>query len=940
MKKTFFLLCALLAASLFAYAQYEPQMPLPMNPDLKVGKLQNGLTYYILHNEEPTQRADFYIIYSVGALQETDEQNGLAHFLEHMAFNGTKNFPGGNTEPTSIVKTLERHALAFGRNINAYTTYDRTVYHLDAVPTTDEKLIDTCLLVLHDWAHYVSLEGDEIDNERGVISEEWRTRNNSQARVRKQWFPAIFGDTKYSTHDVIGDYDIINNFKYDELRQFYYDWYRTDQQAVAVVGDVDVDQIEKKIQEVFSSIPAVENPKQKETIVLPENEEPVYVLATDKEETRMSVQLMMLSKASDDQTVGVMRSRIIDEFYKGMLSQRITEKTSKGTPTMLGGGASNSSFLPGYDAYSIIVSPKSGMECKSLETVYTEVVRARRHGFLQSELDRTKTDLLTKLENEYKQKDKISNSQIIGEIVKLFVYGDVTMKMDDYYAIRKALINEISLNEVNTVAAGYPTFKNVKCVVTGPSEGWDAPTKEDIWNVFAKVDADQTIAPFEEEKLADRLIDFEIVPGKVIKEKVLPVFGAKQWTLSNGAKVVYAKADYDKDLINFSAYSFGGTSLYSDDEVKTVDMAGTFGGTLGTSNFPGDKLDKFLKGKKVKLNAKVGHFDEELSGESNQADFETMMQLAYLKFVDPCFDEPYFKNIADRYATLFDMIGKGPSGAMSDSLVAIVSNYNKRAESAKPEDMRALDIKDVEKYFKERISDASDFTFFIIGDIDEDVVRPMVEKYIASIPSEYRKEKWVNDNVDMPKGHNERKVHIPFETPKATVVLVYNTKMKVTQKAKLTFGVMNSILRTRYIANIREKEGGTYSVQCKYSTSNIPVQEGTFIVQFETAPEKAEHLKSLVIAEIKNLIENGVTEEEIANVVKNTLKERDQLKSKNSFVVSSVDKYVKEGINNTIPENYEDILNNMTSAQIQKFAKKFFKNSDSMEIIFSSEKEN
>ena len=939
MKKILFTFLSLFAFCSLLSAQSDLGGQLPINPDLKIGKLSNGLTYFILHNEEPKERADFYIIYSVGSLQETDAQNGLAHFLEHMAFNGTKNFPGGNSDQTSIVKTLERHALAFGRNINAYTTFDRTVYHLDAVPTTDDKLIDTCLLVLHDWAHYISLEGEEIDNERGVISEEWRTRQNSDSRIRKQWFPLIFGDTKYSTHDIIGDYDIINNFKYDELRQFYYDWYRTDHQAVVVVGDVDVAQIEKKIQERFSSIPAVENPKQKEQIFLPVNDKPLYVLATDKEATKPSIQIMMLDEYKKDKTAGALRADLADKLYNSMLGQRIGEKVSKGEAVMVTGGASRGAILDGYRAYSIMVIPKDGMDCKGLELVYTEIVRAQRHGFLASELERAKTSMYTELENQFKQKDKITNTTLIKELVSYFVYDDVPVKFEDLYSIKKELIKGITLEEINAMAAGYPSFKNEKMILSGPSEGWNAPTQEQIQAVFDKVDADKSIAPYVEDAVITSLIDGEITPGKIVKEKQLPVFGAKMWTLSNGAKVVYAKADYDKDLINLTSNSYGGKSLYRDDEVKNVELAGMFGVSLGLGKYPADKLDKFLHGKKVKSSAGISSYAESVTGESNREEFETLMQMTYLRFVEPNFDKETFLNIRDRFAMLFQMLNSGPSAQLTDSLTAIVSNYSPRTERVKPEDIKNADLALVEKYYRERIKDASDFTFFITGDIEESVVKEMVEKYIGSIPSTYSREKWKNDNINLPKGHTVKSVNIPFQNPKANVVVVFNEKMKANPKNILQSKVLASILRTRYITNIREKEGGTYSVSAKAEVDEIPEGSGTFIISFETAPEKAEHLKGLVLAELDTLIQNGVTKEEIDNVVNNMLKERNQIKTKNAFVMNTVKDYVLNGVDNSDAKNYEKILSNIKSSDIQRLAKKYFgKKADCVEIIFTTDK--
>ncbi len=929
---------AALLLSVQAFAQYDMNMPLQMDPDLKIGKLENGLTYFIQHNEEPKDRADFYIIYSVGALQENDSQNGLAHFLEHMAFNGSENFPGGNEKSTSIVKTLERHGVAFGKNINAYTAVDRTVYHIDDVVSTDGALVDTCLLVLHDWCHYLTLDPDEIDSERGVISEEWRTRQNSATRMRNQWYPIIFGDTKYTTHDVIGNYDIINNFKYDELRDFYYEWYRTDLQAVAVVGDVDSEEIEAKIKKMFSHIPAVENPTPKERIVLPENDEPLYALATDSEYSLNTVEIFFPEETEPERTVGDRRHKIVENIYKVAMQHRFSDIVTDGDPVLIAGSAGASDFISGYKAFSISSSSQPGKDLEGFETTYREVVRAKRFGFTQGEFDRIKKDILAELEKQYKQRNKTKNSTIMDRIVSVFAYDKISMNQEFLYPMIKYLLDDVTLKDVNEYAAVTPAFKNMKVVVMAKDvEGYNYPTREDILGVIARLDADQSIKPYEEKEYGDSLLDKPLAGGRIVKEKKLPVFGAKKWTLSNGATVVYAKADYDKDEISLTSNSYGGNSIYPADMLIPAYLITQFPGSCGMGKFSATSLKKVLAGKKASISLSMKDERESVSGTSSVADFETMMQMAYLTFEEPRFDSLQFVSGNEKLATLLDMLLSTPEMAAQDTLSRISSGYSPRSLPLTADAIRAVNYDDVRRIYKERYSNAADYTFFIVGNIEEQRVKDAVETYLGSISSTGKKEKCIDHHEHMPAGHTTRQVVIPFTTPKANVNLVYETPYKIDRKALLEMTILREALNLRFISNIREKEGGTYGVSSKVVGKRLPNMKFTYSLSFDTDIDKAEHLRDLVLQEVSSICNDGITESELDNIRKNLLKEREQSKANNKFVIDNLTDYVLYGEDNASPKNYEDILARLSATDIKKFANKFFGKADVVDVIFANE---
>lgn len=920
-----------------AFAQIDLQKPIPQDPNVVVGKLPNGITYYLRHNEEPKNRASFYIIRNAGALLENDDQDGLAHFLEHMAFQGTKNFPG-----KGIITTLERHGVSFGANINAYTAHNETVYNLSSVPTDKEGLLDTCLLILHDWSYYLTLDNQEIDDERGVISEEWRTRRTSGFRIQKQTFPVLFKDSKYAIRDVIGSLDVIKNFDYQTIKDFYHKWYRTDLEAVAIVGDFDVKEMEGKVKEILSKVPTVENPAPRPFYEIPEHDEIYYGLATDKEAQTSSVSITTFFKevpAEQKHTHAYLRDNIISSFYNSMVNSRISEIMQQANPPFLGGSIGFGGFVRGYNCYNISTTAKPNEEALALETILTENERVKRFGFSDSELERIKTNTLVSLESAIKDKDKTDNDSYIGDMQSNFLEQEPMVDFEYYYNFAKQVIPTITAAEVSAKAKDWDQEKNRSIIISGPSENTKHLTKEEVLAIMDKV-VKSDIKPYHDQVSDGSLVNEDLPGSKVVATKKLPQFDAVEWTLGNGAKVVFRKADYEKDDVALASYSKGGTSLYDVDMLPSAENASSFTSAFGIGDFDPISYKKMMTGKMASAGASISGMSESVSGGSTPQDFETMLQLVYMRFEKPRFDKEIYESIINRNRAVLPNMVKNPQKIMQDSLKLIMSNYSPRALLFDENYLNNIDLAKIEQVYRDRIKDASDFTFFIVGNIDEATVKPLVEKYIGSIKSENRKETWRDNHVRGPKGKTVKEIELTLETPKATVITEFSKDMKYSVYNNLCNNILKGILDLRYTENIREKEGGTYGVGVSASSTREPYSNYSISMSFDCDPDKAEHLKSLIYAETEKIMKEAPTGEEFNKVVSNLKKEIEQSKPHNEYWMNAIFTYYVSGINPADPKNSEDILNKLTPKNIQKFAQSLFKGADIVDITFKPKAEN
>jgi len=931
-RKSFQMLVALLLTTGITYAQPELSNPAPVDPDIRMGKLENGLTWFIRHNKEPEKRASFYIIQNVGAILENDDQNGLAHFLEHMAFNGTRHFPG-----KGIISGLEKHGVAFGYNINAYTGFDETVYNLSDVPVDVPGLIDTCLLILNDWSDFITLAEKEIDLERGVIAEEWRTSKNAARRMIFEVIPVVLKGSKYAERDIIGSLDVINNFPYERIRRFYHDWYRTDLQAIAVVGDINVDEVEGKIKALFSKIPAVENALPRKLEEVPYHEETYFVLVKDKEAPQTSVSVVALHKAvaPENKNLGYIRYNHVISLMNSMINTRISELLQKGDPPFVSGSISFGGYYArGYDAFSIYANARKNEEALALEAIYTEAERARRFGFFNGELSRAKASMLSSYENHYKQKDKISNDTYVEGIKDYFLTGEPLTSIDFDFEFLKQVLDGITAEEITAKFREVMIYENRTIIVQG-LEGEDVIhlSEKESLDIINKV-KNAPLTPYEDKELAESLIKEELAGSKITQAIPLPLFNAVEWTLANNVKVVYRKADYEKDNILLTAFSFGGISKLEDDLVLPANLLPQVVTMYGTGDYDNITLQKMLAGKKASVTVSLSETTETINGSSTPKDFETMMQLLYLRLAQPRFDNEAHNAIIGRYAALIANMEKDPNKMKSDSVSLIATGYHPRTVILTKDGIEDISLDDIRNIYTDRFYSADEFTFFIVGNIEEETVIPLVEKYIGSLPVNRRSETWINRNVVQPEGKITREISFPLTIPKSTVFLAFAQDIKYNPYNYLGLEVIKGILDIVYTEKVREDEGGTYGVGVALSAQKRPIEIGEGIITFDCDPARANELKAIIYKELDNMIKNGPGQVNLDKSVNNILKNREENKLHNAYWMNTLTRFYSYGINNDDPANYENILKSYTVKDIKKISKKMFKKADVVDLVF------
>ena len=931
MRYLFIMLALLLVFPVAGVAQLSPDQPLPQDTAILTGKLSNGITYYIRRNNEPKERASFYIIRHAGALLENDAQDGLAHFLEHMSFNGTKNFPGN-----SLVKILERHGIAFGQNLNAYTDTDETVYNISDVPTHDTALIDTCLLILHDWSYYVSLHPEDIDKERGVISEEWRTVKNADSRIRSQFMPVLFKGSMFGVRDVIGDLNVIKNFRYEELREFYHTWYRTDLQAIAIAGDFDPKQMEQKIIALFSHIPAVDHPKARPTFEVPGHQEPYYVLATDREVQQSSIHIYTLfpsATATQRQAHASVKDNFVTTLFSAMVNNRIKEDMQRGTAPYLSASIGKGPMVSGYDAYTISAFALGDKEQEALTGVLTENERALRYGFTATELARAKATVAASLDLMYADKDKTGNDSYIEEMRSNFLNGSPMVDIEYYYPFAKKMLEEITSDDIVEAMKKWNRKENRTFVVIANEDNGKHLTQERILAIEREVAAVH-LEKYDDSVLSEKLINEELKGSKVVKTKLLPQFDGVQWILSNGAVVAFRKTEYDKKSVSVTAFSSGGLSLYERDMIPSVKMAAYAPLLFGLGEYDASTLERMLAGKVVQSNLSVGSVSESLNGSSTPEDFETLMQLIYLQFEKPRFDRQRFELQMERERSSIVNAESDVEKVMCDSLNAIMNNYSKRLCPLNQSYLASITLEKVERAYRERFSNAADFTFIIVGNIEEEYALEMAEKYIGSLSSTGRKEKWVDNGVRGPKGKTVKVIPVDFQMSKAKVMIDITRPMKYSPRNSIYNAILAEILKLRYTTVIREQEGGSYGVDVAAGNALEPVHTYTLDIHFECDPARVDYLKSLVYKELENLMTTPPTGEELSTVVKTMMKNNQQSKYHNSYWEGILYSYYKMGINFNDSRHWEDLIHKVTPESIRNYTKKLYRKSDIVDIVF------
>ena len=902
-------------AAIFAAAMAFGQTPLPNDPAVRTGKLENGMTYYIRHNDQPAQRAEFYLATDVGAFQEDDDQDGLAHFLEHMCFNGTKNFPG-----KSLLEWLQSIGAEFGRNINASTGFEQTQYMLNNIPVVRESILDSCLLVLHDYSHFVTNDPAEIDAERGVILEEKRTRNDANWRLFEKSLPYYYGDTPYSRRTLIGGEEQLKTFKYESLTRFYETWCRPDLQAVIVVGDVDVDQVENKIKTIFADIPAAENPQPKVLHKIPDNVEPIIGILTDPEMTSSSIEVMWKSEPMPKELMNTdiaFMTDLIKMYVRLIMSERFTDITSQPDAPFLGGSFYISSLCNSCDATTGSVSFKEGDAINAFTAFMIELEKMKRFGFTEGEVQRAKDNIISSYERRVEAAPTRKNSEFVYPLLYNFYDNEPYMEPEMELQLVQMVCAQLNAAVLSQVAAQLLTDENMVILYNGPEKaGLVNPTEEEIKSVLAAV-KNAEIAANVEENLNEPFISGELKGSKVKKEGQT-IYGATEWTLKNGVKVVVLPTQYKQDQILFNISMNGGMSLVStEDKVSFEDnIWALFQSNAGISKFSGTQVPKMLAGKNLSVTPYIGGTKHGVSGSSTPKDFETALQIAYLYFADPRFDEKEYETGIQQIKAILPNIANNPDFIFQNEMNKILYGGNPRVVQLNDETLAKANLATIERVYRELFKDAAGATLRIVGNVNPAEIKPLVEKYIGSIAKGKKADQVNKENtLSIVKGKIDESVKIAMETPKSTVLQVYTAYMPIDTKTEVALEVANYVLDMIYTKTIREEEGGTYGVGTAMVGQREPEERVVIQVSFDTNPEQAPKLRELALKGLKELAENGPELEKFNMAIENFKKNIPETRISNSYWMSNISEYLDHGYD--YDAEYEAAVNSVTPEDVK-----------------------
>lgn len=925
MKKIFSRLLFVLIGVIAFSTQVRAQMPtdaLPLDPQVRKGVLPNGLTYYIRHNETPKGQADFYIAQKVGSILENDEQRGLAHFLEHMCFNGTENFPGNE-----LVAWLETKGVKFGQNLNAYTSIDETVYNISNVPTASIAVQDSCLLILHDWADGLLLLPGEIDKERGVIHEEWRSRNVGMQRLLEQMAPAMYPGSKYGYRLPIGTMEVVDNFPPQALRDYYEAWYRPDQQGIVVVGDIDVDRIENKIKEIFTPIKMPENAPERVYEAVPDTEGTIIVVGTDPEMPNSRASIYFKNDVLPREyrnTMAYWMQDYVCDMISSMLNNRLDEISSTPDSPFAGAGAFYGNYLLSdtKDALTLVAIGKGDDILPSMASVYRELLRAERGGFTISEYDRARSEYLSRLEKAYNNREKAENESYVNSYVRNFIDGTPATGIEMKYQTLNMLLPQLPVEMINQTLKELVNDNNrVVTVMLPEKDGIKVPTEDAIRQMMAAVDAED-IPAFVDEVKDEPLIANLPAPGKVVATQELPQWGATEWTLSNGAKVVVKKTDFKADEILLDAQALGGTSVYPDSYANTLiflpqGALGQYG--LGTYTYK--DVQKYLQGKQCQVSFQFDDYCRDISGSTTPKDLKTMMELLYSHFTQ-------FNMSADEFQATQNMIAgflhnqeTNPQYIFSRDLrKALYNTPRKSALTVEAVENASLD--EINKIVKDMTANAADYTFFFVGNVDMDELKTLCEQYIATLPGDAAtasKAPVVDGSLGVKKGEKVTTFTAPMQTPQTFAAVVEFAEIPYTAKDRALSDIAGQVLTERLLKKVREDMGAVYSIWASGVMSRQNVPNTILQSVFPVKPEMKEQVLDIIASEFKNM-ESDVTAQELAKAVEFKVKEATEAKEKNDAWLGTMAGTALNGVD--VFNGNVELLQSLTPADVQDFMKR------------------
>ena len=891
--------------------------PFPLDPAIIAGKLDNGLRYFIRKNVKPKDRAELRLVVNAGSILEDDDQRGLAHFVEHMAFNGTTHF-----EKQELVDYLEGIGMRFGADLNAYTNTDETVYMLQ-VPTDDDEAVDTAFRILEDWAHGITFEGEEIDKERGVVVEEWRRGRGARARVRDEQWPVIFEGSRYAERLTIGDKETLEHAPHDALRRFYRDWYRPDLMAVVAVGDFDPAAIETLIRERFEGIVGPDDARPREAYGVPDHDRTRIKIATDPELTSTNVVVAWMRDPHPTRTLDDFRLELVDALYHGMTNARLDELRQRADPPYLYGFGGESGWVRAKSMYALQASVADGGLERGLSTLLTEARRVREHGFLPTELERAKTDLLRSFERQLEEADKQESSRHAGQLVGHFLEGEPLPGIERLAELAGAIVPSITLEEVEARAGQWITPGNRVILVSGPdSEQAGIPDEATVLATFDAADA-AAIEPWVDQVRNEPLVAMVPDPGAVVEETSIEDLGVTVWTLSNGARVVLKPTDFKNDQVVLRGWSPGGSSLVSDDDYLSAEFAASVISEGGLGEFSAIELDKALSGKIASVRGYIGDTSEGISGGASPRDLETMFQLLYLQFTAPRRDEEAFGAFLARMNAMLENQQASPDFWFSKQFSEVMSQGHVRGRMLTPELLDEIDLDRAIEIWRDRFADASDFWFFLVGSFDLETIRPMVEHWIASLPATDRGESWRDVGPKPPVGVHRFEVRRGIE-PKASVRLVFTGDATWNRIERYAMWSMTQALSIRLREVLREDLGGVYGVGVSGSISRWPNERYSTYVSFGCDPERVDELIAAARAEIDVFRADGPPQAVVDKVHESQIRGRETSLEENGWWTGTLQSQFINGLDPLDILRFEELLSQLTTDLLRDAAVKYF----------------
>lgn len=918
-RKVLMLVGALFMVQTVASAQ---DMPLPVDSAVRIGKLPNGLTYYIRHNEKPKGQADFYIAQKVGSILEDENQRGLAHFLEHMCFNGTKNFPD-----KGIINWLETVGVKFGYNLNAYTGLDETVYNISNVPVARETVQDSCLLILHDWANALTLDGDEIDKERGVIHEEWRRSNVGQMRIIENLLPTVYPNSKYGHRLPIGTMEVVDNFPHQALRDYYESWYRPDQQGIVVVGDIDVDRIEAKIKELFSDIEMPADAPERQYFPVPDTEGTIYAIGSDKEQSNAIVYMFFKNEVFPQEmrgNISYLMQKYFTDIICSMLNNRLLDLGNKPDAAFAQSFADYGEFFVSKtkDAFSLILVGKDNNVAPALKAVYREALRAKQSGFTVGEYQRAKDEYMSQLERQYNNRNDRENGAFVNEYVRHFIDNEPIPSIEDEYQIMQMVVPMIGVDMINSVLPQLITDSNrVVMALLPEKEGEAIPTEAELSAAIAEVDG-ETLEAYVDEVKAEPLIPNLPAAGKIVSEKTLDQWGATELTLSNGVKVIVKPTTFKADEILLSAEAFRGTSKLPssyDSDIKNLELVLSSNG-LGT--YTETDLQKYLSGKQVSVGLEVSNHTTELSGSSTPKDLPTMMELLYMTMTDVTITEDEFKSLQNRFAGILRNQESNPQYVFSRDVMKSLF-VNPRRLPITSDDIEKANRENILKIVHDVTSNAADYTFVFVGNVDMETFRPLVEQYIATLPADASKavkEIELEPSLMIRDGKINDTYTTKMETPQTFVSIVASGSAPYTAKNENVASVVGQILSKRLLDTVREDMGAVYSIGASGSMGRMPGKNIQLATQFPMKPEMKQEVLDYIAGEIEKM-QSNITHEELNKVIEYMVKNANEGKEKNGAWLGAISGWLENGVD-TFNGDVET-LQSITVEDVQNFIKDF-----------------